>query len=142
MRATACHHATHHTVFVTMQGSNQLLQVILCCSTPGYSFHVQEGDEALMEIIVRQDLARSRLGEAIVRFMPIKNGLTRHRLIMQVSHTQYGGAPMPLLMQNLQTAYRGQRVKKRSQFKHLVRMQPCNSQGQRSPTPTCCQDLA
>lgn len=45
-----------------MQSSNQLLQVILCCSAPGYSLRVQEGDEALMEIIVRQDLGHPRLG--------------------------------------------------------------------------------
>lgn len=142
MRATGCQHATHHTVFVMMQSSNQLLQVILCCGAPGYSLHVQEGDEGLMEIIVRQDLARPRLGEAIARSMLIKNGVTKHRLIMQVSHTQYGGASMPLLMQNLRAAYRGQRVRERSQFKHLVRIQPCNSQGQRNYTPTCCQDVA
>lgn len=118
-------HAILRTVFLNMPGSdNQLLQVVLRASMPEYTLHVQDDDQDSTETLVRQDLARApHLGEPIVRFMLVKNGATKHRVIMRISHAQYDGASMPLLMQDFRAAYRDQPVQKRRQFPDFVRMQ-------------------
>ncbi|PYH86198.1 acetyl-CoA synthetase-like protein [Aspergillus uvarum CBS 121591] len=129
---TACeellkHHAILRTVFV--KTDSQLLQVVLRSVTPEYTFHIQD-DQDPSEILVREDLARPpRLGEPIVRFMVIKNGAIRHRLIMRISHGQYDGSSMPLLMQDLRNAYRSESLVKRPQFADFVRMQLLANEG-------------
>lgn len=125
-------HGVLRTVFVAVPGSQNPLQVVLRSSTPEYTLHVQDDDEDPTEELVRYDLARiPHLGDRIVRFMLIKNGATKHRLIMRVSHAQYDGSSMPLLMQDLRAAYRGQKLKERPQFSDFVRMQLHSNQGAR-----------
>lgn len=107
-------HSVLRTVFVTRPESEQLLQVVLKHSgTPEYSLHNMDDEEDPTETLVRQDLARTpRLGESIVRFMLVKNG-----------------ASMPLLMQDLRAAYRGQPLPKRPQFPDFLRMQLYSNDG-------------
>ncbi|RAL07335.1 acetyl-CoA synthetase-like protein [Aspergillus homomorphus CBS 101889] len=132
---TACeelikHHAILRTVFV--KTGSQLLQVVLRSVTPEYTFHIQDEQDP-SEALVRHDLARPpRLGEPIVRFMVIKNGAIKHRLIMRISHGQYDGSSMPLLMQDLRNAYRGESLAKRPQFANFVRMQLLANEGAES----------
>ncbi|KAF9890570.1 hypothetical protein FE257_005701 [Aspergillus nanangensis] len=115
------HHEILRTVFVSSE--SQLLQVVLRPSLPEFSFHIQDEQDP-SEVLVREDLARPpHLGEPIVRFMLIKDGAVRHRLIMRVSHAQYDGASMPLLLQDLRMAYRGETLPKRPNFSDFVRMQ-------------------
>ncbi|PYH40075.1 acetyl-CoA synthetase-like protein [Aspergillus saccharolyticus JOP 1030-1] len=129
---TACEellrkHAILRTVFV--KAESQLWQVVLRSVVPEYTFHIQDEQDP-SEALVRKDLARPpRLGEPIVRFMVIKNGAIRHRLIMRISHGQYDGSSMPLLMQDLRKAYRGECLQKRPQFADFVRMQLLANEG-------------
>ncbi|EAU30201.1 predicted protein [Aspergillus terreus NIH2624] len=121
------HHAILRTVFVTT--GSQLLQVVLQSYKPEFTFHIQDEQDP-SERLVREDLARPpHLGEPIVRFMLIKDGAVRHRLIMRVSHAQYDGASMPLLLQDLRLAYRGETLPKRPNFSDFVRMQLHVNQG-------------
>ncbi|KAH8432011.1 uncharacterized protein LDX57_009658 [Aspergillus melleus] len=123
-------HAVLRTVFVTT--GFQLLQVILRSCTPEVTFHIQD-DQDPSEALVREDLARTpRLGEPIVRFMVVKNGAVKHRVIMRVSHAQYDGSSMPLLMQDLGAAYKGDELTPRPQFSDFVRMQLHTSDGAES----------
>lgn len=124
-------HAILRTVFVKMPGPHgQLLQVVLRASMPEYTLHIQDDDDDPTEKLVRQDLARTpRLGQPILRFMLVKNGATRHRLVMRVSHGQYDGASMPLIMQDLRAGYRDQPMPTRRQFPDFVRMQLYSTRG-------------
>ncbi|PYH89477.1 acetyl-CoA synthetase-like protein [Aspergillus ellipticus CBS 707.79] len=114
-------HAILRTVFVTT--GSQPLQVILRSLCPEYTVHVQD-DQNPSETLVRDDLARPpRPGDPIVRFTLIKDGATRHRLIMRISHAQYDGASMPLLLQDLRALYRTDPAPARPQFPSFVRTQ-------------------
>ncbi|KAJ5894899.1 hypothetical protein N7495_006590 [Penicillium taxi] len=129
---TACeqivkHHDILRTIFVST--GSQLIQVVLRSINPEYCLHTQD-EEDPTESFIREDLARSpQLGEPIVRFMLIKNNAIHHRLIMRISHAQYDGGSMPLLMQDLRAAYRGERLAKRPQFTDFVRLQLLTSDG-------------
>ncbi|CAG8937825.1 unnamed protein product [Penicillium salamii] len=124
------HHAVLRTVFLST--GSELIQVILRSVAPEYSIHIQD-EEDPTESLIREDLARPpHLGEAIVRFMLVKDDATHHRLIMRISHAQYDGSSMPHLMQDLRTAYRGEDVPKRTQFADFVRMQLHTSEGAQS----------
>ncbi|KAL4894930.1 hypothetical protein BDV59DRAFT_200709 [Aspergillus ambiguus] len=121
------HHSILRTVFV--RTGSQLLQVVLRSYTPEFSLHIQDEQDP-SEVLVREDLARPpHLGEPIVRYMLVKDGAVRHRLIMRVSHAQYDGASMPLLLQDLRLAYRGETLPKRPNFSDFVRMQLHTNQG-------------
>lgn len=123
---TACEqlvakHAILRTVFATC--GSQMMQVILRPFTPAFAFHVRD-DEDPSETIVREDLSRPvSLGDPIVRFILVKDGATKHRLMMRISHAQYDGSSMPLLLQDLRAAYRGDILPKRPRFSDFVRMQ-------------------
>ncbi|PWY66710.1 acetyl-CoA synthetase-like protein [Aspergillus heteromorphus CBS 117.55] len=121
--ALLAHHAILRTVFVG--AGAQLLQVVLRSLRPEYAVHVQDDPgQDPSEALVRADLARPpRLVAPIVRFTLIKNGATRHRLLMRISHAQYDGASMPHLLHDLRAAYRGDPLPPRPQFATFVRMQ-------------------
>ncbi|KAJ6182276.1 hypothetical protein N7485_000918 [Penicillium canescens] len=128
---TACEkliarHDILRTVFVST--GSALIQVVLRSVTPEYSLHYQDEQDPT-ESLIRDDLARPpHLGEVIVRFMLVKNGATKHRLIMRISHAQYDGGSMPHLMQDLRTAYRRDELPERTQFGDFVRMQLYSSE--------------
>ena len=114
-------HAILRTVFAT--SGNQMLQVILRHTTPEFNLHIPD-DEDPSETIVREDLNRPVcLGDPFVRFMLVKDGATKHRLLMRISHAQYDGASMPLLLQDLRAAYRDEEMAKRPRFSDFVRME-------------------
>lgn len=114
-------HAILRTVFAA--SGSQMLQVVLRSFTPEFTLHIRD-DEDPSETVVREDLNRPVcLGEPIVRFMLVKDGATKHRLIMRISHAQYDGSSMPLLLQDLRAAYRGEVMPKRPRFSDFVRMQ-------------------
>ncbi|CAG7922993.1 unnamed protein product [Penicillium olsonii] len=124
------HHAVLRTVFLST--GSELIQVILRSVAPEYSIHIQD-EEDPTEDLIREDLARPpHLGEAIVRFMLVKDDATHHRLIMRISHAQYDGSSMPHLMQDLRAAYRGEDLPKRAQFSDFVRTQLHSSEGAKS----------
>lgn len=114
-------HAILRTVFAT--SGTQMLQVILRATTPEFTLHIRDEDDP-SESIVREDLSRPVcLGEPLVRFMLVKDGATKHRLIMRISHAQYDGSSMPHLLQDLRAAYRGEVLPKRPRFSDFVRME-------------------
>ncbi|CAI7655936.1 unnamed protein product [Penicillium bialowiezense] len=124
------HHAVLRTVFLST--GSELIQVILRSVAPEYSIHIQD-EEDPTESLIREDLARPpHLGEAIVRFMLVKDDATHHRLIMRISHAQYDGSSMPHLMHDLRVAYRGEDLPKRAQFSDFVRTQLLTSDGSKS----------
>ena len=114
-------HGILRTVFAT--SGPRMLQVILRSHIPEFTVHHRD-DQDPSETIVRADLERPVcLGEPIVRFMLVKDGATKHRLIMRVSHAQYDGSSMPHLLQDLRSAYRDEELPKRPKFSDFARMQ-------------------
>ncbi|KAL3421707.1 hypothetical protein PVAG01_05863 [Phlyctema vagabunda] len=62
-----------------------------------------------------------RLGKPPVKFALIKKSPTSHRLVLRISHAQYDGLTLPLLLEDLSAAYLGEALASRPSFFNFLR---------------------
>lgn len=110
------------TVFVPY--GDQFLQVVLRKLQP--EFIVQETDKDLdnfTQLLHHRDrLYGPRLGESFVQFrVARKTGTKRHRIFIRISHAQYDGVCMPMILDALREGYRGLPIRSTPSFSNYVR---------------------
>ncbi|KAJ5794578.1 nonribosomal peptide synthase [Penicillium paradoxum] len=112
----ACHTLVHHhpilrTVFAVYR--QKTYQVVLKhiqlefkhdnCTQEEYD---EEFGSGASRDFIAQDMARDvNLGMPLVQFKLLKYGAERHRLVMRISHAQYDGIAVPILIRDLKAAY-------------------------------------
>ncbi|KAI9691601.1 MAG: NRPS [Bathelium mastoideum] len=109
------------TVFIAHQ--NQLLQVVLRKLEPEFS--VMETEQDLGEFVRswKEDDRNStlRLGESYLKVMLVKQkNSDHHSIILRISHAQYDGVSLPVILESLQAAYNGQPLTSGSDFSNYV----------------------
>jgi aryl carrier-like protein len=110
------------TIFTTIGG--QVMQVVLRGS---YQIEFLRygsehyADDNFINWLVEQDTQRSaHLAQPIVRFKLVLHADGHYVLIMRMSHAQYDGMSMPLLIQDLEKAYNGTEPKQRPSFGKFI----------------------
>ena len=110
------------TVFVPY--GDQFLQVVLRKLQP--EFIVQETDKDLdnftHQLHHRDRLYGPRLGESFVQFrVAKKTGTKCHRIFIRISHAQYDGVCMPMILEALREGYQGLPIPSTPSFSNYVR---------------------
>jgi non-ribosomal peptide synthetase component F/aryl carrier-like protein len=98
------HHTILRTVFVTHK--RQLFQVVLKQISPEFVQLKCSENPADRRSIFSGDMALPvPLGQTSIRFIFINYGPNDNELLMRVSHSQYDGISLPILVQDLKAAY-------------------------------------
>jgi hypothetical protein len=95
-----------HTVFIRAKGRHW--QVLLSGFKPAYdNFDAKsENLASFTNAVCADDLKRPRrLGSSFLRFMAIKHGSGRHKLVVRISHAQFDGFSLPSVLQALSSFY-------------------------------------
>jgi aryl carrier-like protein len=106
---TACElllarHPILRTVFITHK--RQLFQVVLRHVVPQFIYRPCQDDPVVRRSVLEADMALPVvLGQASIRFILLVYGTSEHELIMRVSHSQYDGISLPILIKDLKAAY-------------------------------------
>lgn len=109
------------TLFTTMRG--QVMQVVLRSYQIEFLRYGSEhsADDNFINWLVEQDTQRSAyLSQSIVRFKLVLHADGHYVLIMRMSHAQYDGMCMPLLIQDLEKCYNGQDPMQRPSFGKFI----------------------
>ncbi|KAK4139158.1 uncharacterized protein C8A04DRAFT_40942 [Dichotomopilus funicola] len=109
------------TLFTTLRG--QVMQVVLRSYQIEFLRYGAEhtADDAFIRWLVEQDTQRSaHLSQSIVRFKLVLHADGYYVLIMRMSHAQYDGMCMPLLIQDLEHSYNGLDPDPRPSFGHFI----------------------
>ena len=109
------------TLFTTMRG--QVMQVVLRSYQIEFLRYGSEhsADDNFIRWLVEQDTQRSAyLTQSIVRFKLVLHADGHYVLIMRMSHAQYDGMSLPLLIQDLEKCYTGQEPKQRPSFGKFI----------------------
>ena len=113
------------TVFVCFRG--QFFQVVLRKLRPTISVHeteksLDEFTESLQEKDREQVMHQ---GEQYVQFFIVKNkGTDHHRILIRMSHTQFDGVCLSMIMSALKMAYEGSPLPPVSSFANYMRLMP------------------
>ena len=100
-----------HTIFV--HTDSKFWQVQLENFKPEYEqFESQDEDlGSFVDALCEQDLKRKRLlGSSFIRFMAVKHHSGRRRLIFRISHAQFDGYSLELLLESLSGLYTGEKL--------------------------------
>lgn len=110
-----------HTVFIRID--SRFLQVSSENFKPDFD-QFESKDEDLgsfVDALCEQDLRRKRvLGSSFVRFMVVKHPSERHRLIFRISHAQFDGYSLGLLLESLSSMYSGEKLSKPPSFAQFM----------------------
>lgn len=110
-----------HTVFILTD--SKFLQVQLENFKPEFE-QFESKDENLgsfVDALCEQDLRRKRvLGSSFIRFMAVKHPSERHRLIFRISHAQFDGYSLGLLLESLSSMYNGEKLSKPPPFAQFM----------------------
>ena len=110
-----------HTVFI--HTDSRFYQIQLENLKPDFELF-ESGDEDLgsfVDALCEQDMRRKRiLGSSFVRFMAVKHPSERHRLIFRISHAQFDGYSLGLLLDCLSRLYNGEELSKPPPFARLM----------------------
>ncbi|KAL2148965.1 hypothetical protein VTH82DRAFT_1651 [Thermothelomyces myriococcoides] len=109
------------TLFTTIRG--QVMQVVVRSYQIEFLRYGSEhsADDNFINYLVEQDAQRSAyLSQSIVRFKLVLHADGHYVLIMRMSHAQYDGMSMPLLIQDLERCYNGQDPKQRPSFGKFI----------------------
>ncbi|KAK4246306.1 non-ribosomal peptide synthetase [Corynascus novoguineensis] len=109
------------TLFTTLRG--QVMQVVVRSYQIEFLRYGSEhnADDNFINYLVEQDTQRSAyLTQSIVRFKLVLHADGHYILIMRMSHAQYDGMCMPLLIQDLEKCYNGQEPKERPSFGKFI----------------------
>ena len=110
-----------HTVFV--HTGSKFLQVQLEDFRPEFELFESEDEDlgSFVDALCEQDLGRERsLGSSFIRFMGVKHPSGRHRLIFRISHAQFDGYSLGLLMESLSSMYNGEKLSKAPPFAQFM----------------------
>ncbi|KAK4168265.1 non-ribosomal peptide synthetase [Cladorrhinum sp. PSN259] len=108
------------TLFTTIGG--QVMQVVVHSYQVEFMRYGSEhmADENFIQWLVEQDTQRSAyLSQSIVRFKLVRTD-DHYVLIMRMSHAQYDGMSMPLIIQDLSKAYNGKEAEPRPSFGKFI----------------------
>lgn len=114
------HHPILRTVFIVHK--RQLLQVVMKTYYPEFK-HYERLDNVpdVPLALIQEDMKRDvELGEGILRFMLVKQGVSKHHLVMRMSHAQYDGICLPIIVGDLKAAYTGQELSIASKYSDFV----------------------
>lgn len=110
-----------HTVFI--HTDSKFLQVQLENFKPEFEqFEYKDEDlGSFVSALCEQDLRRKRvLGSSFIRFMAVKHPSQRHRLIFRISHAQFDGYSLGLLLESLSSMYNGDKLSKPPHFAQFM----------------------
>lgn len=110
-----------HTVFI--HTDSKFLQVQLENFKPEVEqFDSKDEDlRSFVDALCEQDLRRKRvLGSSFIRFMAVKHPSDRHRLIFRISHAQFDGYSLGLLLESLSNMYTGKELSKPPSFAQFM----------------------
>ena len=110
-----------HTVFI--HADSKFLQVQLKGFKPEFEqFESKDEDSgSLVDALCEQDLRRKRvLGSSFVRFMAVEHSSGWHRLIFRISHAQFDGYSMGLLLESLSSMYNGGKLPEPPSFAQFM----------------------
>jgi len=102
-------HAILRTAFALHNG--RYFQVVLGEANPGFRFYETEQDlhHCSMALQEKDKMHSLQLNESLIQFMVIKRrGTMDHQIIIRMSHAQYDGVSLPLILQDLAAAYNSQ----------------------------------
>ncbi|KAK3987251.1 non-ribosomal peptide synthetase [Cladorrhinum sp. PSN332] len=108
------------TLFTTIGG--QVMQVVVRSYQIEFMRYGSEhmADDNFIQWLVSQDTQRSAyLSQSIVRFKLVRTS-DQYVLIMRMSHAQYDGMSMPLIIRDLAKAYNGQETEPRPSFGKFI----------------------
>ena len=100
-----------HTVFI--HTGSTFLQVQLEDFRPDFELFESKDEDlgSFVDALCEQDLRRKRtLGYSFIRFMAVKHPSGRHRLVFRISHAQFDGYSLGLLLESLSSMYDGEKL--------------------------------
>ncbi|KAL9079438.1 MAG: hypothetical protein Q9157_001692 [Trypethelium eluteriae] len=109
------------TVFIAHQ--DQLLQVVLRKLEPDFSVveTAQDVDEYVRSWREEDRSSTLRLGESYLKVMVVqKKYSSQHSIVLRLSHAQYDGVSLPIILESLQAAYNGQPLVSGTDFSNYV----------------------
>ena len=110
-----------HTVFVHV--NSKFLQVQLENFKPEFEqFECKNEDlGCFVDALCERDLRRKRvLGSSFIRFMAVRHHSERHQLIFRISHAQFDGYCLGLLLETLSSMYKGEELSKAPSFAQFM----------------------
>ncbi|KAL8950907.1 MAG: hypothetical protein Q9222_003085 [Ikaeria aurantiellina] len=109
------------TVFIYT--NNNFFQVQLEEFNPTFEYF-DSGEEEItsfVDALCEQDLKRRRaLGSSFLRFMAVEHCLGRHRLIIRISHAQFDGYCIGILLDSLSCLYSGGELTRQATFAQFM----------------------
>ncbi|USP76438.1 non-ribosomal peptide synthetase [Curvularia clavata] len=110
-------HEILRTVFVVRE--RQLVQVVLKHMSARIEYPSRV--EGLSTLISDDGNEEMKLASSPVKFMIMRQAGDRNRLVMRISHAQYDGISLPILLDDLSAAYAGRRMHSSLPFSSFVR---------------------
>ena len=110
-----------HTVFI--HTGSKFLQVQLEDFRPKFELFEPKNEElgSFVDALCEQDLRRKRsLGSSFIRFMAVRHPSGRHRLVFRISHAQFDGYSLGLLLESLSSMYNGEELSKAPPFAQFL----------------------
>lgn len=100
----------------------QVLQVVLKSYDLEFKYYDSKREKSgFLGTLIQKDQKRQvKLGEGIVRFMLVKEAQDQHRLIMRMSHAQYDGISLPIIVGDLKAGYLTQELSTSAKFSEFV----------------------
>ena len=130
-RGLVAKHPILRTAFVAFK--RRVFQVVLRSLTPEFRTHqcAKWRQMHLAAKLVKLDQAEPvLLGQPIVRFLILTDSAKQSLLIMRISHAQYDGMSVPVLIDDLSALYEGQAIPERPVFTDFThRARECNEDG-------------
>ena len=110
-----------HTVFI--HTGSEFLQVQLEDFRPEFELFESKDEDlgSFVDALCAQDLRRKRsLGSSFIRFMAVKHPSGRHRLIFRISHAQFDGYSLGMLLESLSSMYNGEKLSEAPSFAQFM----------------------
>ncbi|KAG6997698.1 aurofusarin cluster transcription factor aurR2 [Physcia stellaris] len=110
-----------HTVFI--HTDSKFLQVQLENFKPEFELFESRNEDlpSFVDALCEKDLRRRRvLGSSFIRFITVKHDSERHRLVFRLSHAQFDGYSLNLLLETLSSLYAGAKLSKPPTFAQFM----------------------
>lgn len=113
-------HPILRTVFLAHE--RQVLQVVMKKYRPEFQFYeLSEDFDGIPPRLIQSDLKRAdELKSGILRFFLIRQNPHQHRLVMRMSHAQYDGVCLPIIIGDLKAAYAEQTLSASLKYSDFV----------------------
>lgn len=121
-RSLVSSHPILRTLFTTIRG--QVMQVVLRSYQIEFlRFGQHRADDGFITWLVEQDTQRSAyLTQSIVRFKLVLHEDGYYVMVMRMSHAQYDGRSLPLVLQDLERCYNNKQQRPRPSFGSFIQM--------------------